>query len=453
MASSSGGYDKDFQQKPPDTLICHKCHLVARDPQQTRCDCNQIYCKSCLEILQSKSDKCSKCKKNFNSFPNELRALKIKVLQVKCDARHNGCKWVGVLWQLETHLKCCNLTEVQCPNNCSRKLLRKDLKRHLSSECPLRLHLCPHCKEEGQYQMIVHQHLETCPEIKVTCPYSGCGETMKQKVLHNSHLQICPQKPVSCSYKDIGCTHEVASADLEQHHTEYAAQHLTLLTAIVKEQKKAMVEMEQRLLTQVQETLQRQQTAVESRCQTLERQQQIQSAAIKDIAAHLQRQPIKLSSFSVAKRNNKVWYSNSFYHSGYKMSVCVHANGHRNAKDSHVSIFIHLMKGMHDNSLQWPLQGEVTFQLLNQLADKRHVSKSLQYTSDRVTTEGERGMGQGFDHFISHHNLEHNKGSGTQYLMDDSIYIRVSVKVTAKRPWLMAAPTENKEPQHPLFRR
>ena len=67
------------------------------------------------------------------------------------------------------------------------------------------------------------------------------------------------------------------------------------------------------------------------------------------------------------------------------------------------------------------------------------MSKTVYYMYDRVNMEGERGKGQGFDHFISHHNLGYNKGSGTQYLMDDYIYIQVSEELLQRDPglWLL----------------
>ena len=39
-----------------------------------------------------------------------------------------------------------------------------------------------------------------------------------------------------------------------------------------------------------------------------------------------------------------------------------------------ISVYVHVRKGHHDNSLTWPLIGEVTVTLLNQLADKDHYS-------------------------------------------------------------------------------
>lgn len=97
----------DFLEEPPEDLLCLLCHTLATDPQQTACDCAQLYCKACLERLKEPSNQCPKCKLPLRAFPDKLSAQRITALRVKCSAEMSGCGWSGELGQLETHSHTC----------------------------------------------------------------------------------------------------------------------------------------------------------------------------------------------------------------------------------------------------------------------------------------------------------------------------------------------------------
>ena len=67
---------------------------------------------------------------------------------------------------------------------------------------------------------------------------------------------------------------------------------------------------------------------------------------------------IKMSQFSQLKVNNDMWYSPGFctHTFGYKMCLRVYANGHGVGKGTHVSVYLHLMKGENDDDLTWPIK-------------------------------------------------------------------------------------------------
>ena len=90
------------------------------------------------------------------------------------------------------------------------------------------------------------------------------------------------------------------------------------------------------------------------------------------------------------------WYSPPFYSllRGYKMYLQVHCNGRGAGKGTHVSVFVHLMRGEFDDKLKWPFRGEVTVQLLSQEGRRGHSTKVVNFcdgSSDgvgcRVTDE------------------------------------------------------------------
>ena len=123
------------------------------------------------------------------------------------------------------------------------------------------------------------------------------------------------------------------------------------------------------------------------------------------------------------------------------MSLYVYANGFGNGKDTHVSCFICLMSGEYDDILEWPFQGEVTVELLNQLEDKNHCKYTIGFNESTPQECKERVVGKqygspwGYCQFISH---SHKSTLNCRYLKNDTLYFRISVKVTSTtKPWLV----------------
>ena len=117
------------------------------------------------------------------------------------------------------------------------------------------------------------------------------------------------------------------------------------------------------------------------------------------------------------------------------MCVRVDANGRSSGKNTHISVFVYLMRGEFDNDLKWPFRGDITIQLLNQLKDEGHCEKTISFTdkatpdrnAGRVTTK-ERACGWGYDKFIPHTELTFNHAKYCQYLMDDCLRFQVPIK-------------------------
>ena len=87
--------------------------------------------------------------------------------------------------------------------------------------------------------------------------------------------------------------------------------------------------------------------------------------------------------FANLKHNKEQWYSKPFlaFNEGYQVCLRVYADGFGDGKGTHVSVFLHLMKGAHDDELEqsghWPLRGTFTVELLNQLSDKDYHSRKM----------------------------------------------------------------------------
>ena len=118
---------------------------------------------------------------------------------------------------------------------------------------------------------------------------------------------------------------------------------------------------------------------------------------------------------------------------GYKMRLRVDANGNGSGTGTHVSVYVCLMRGEHDDQLKWPFQGDITIQLLNQKRDREHVEGIIQYSDAAIAdgyaarvTSGERATkGWGVAKFISNSAVESTTET-TQYLHNDCLKWRVT---------------------------
>ena len=146
-----------------------------------------------------------------------------------------------------------------------------------------------------------------------------------------------------------------------------------------------------------------------------------------------------LCKFEHLKSTSGRWFSPSFYshQRGYRLCLYVQSNGSGSGKGAHVSIYICIMQGQFDDSLQWPFREAVTIQLLNQIEEKNHVELINDFSdgvdpdyNNRVTGSiSTRTCGWGFQEFIPHISLEYNAAKNTQYLRKDTLRIRI-LKIT-----------------------
>ena len=144
---------------------------------------------------------------------------------------------------------------------------------------------------------------------------------------------------------------------------------------------------------------------------------------------------IKMTGIQEKKIDGKKWYSDPVYShfGGYKMCLCVYANGIAEGKGTHVSVGAFLMQGDNDENLKWPFKGSIKVSLLNQLEDGQHHIKELwspgsnipERYSRRVTAGEIAVAGWGQHEFISQQDLSYKGDKNCQYLKDDTLFFRV----------------------------
>ena len=139
-------------------------------------------------------------------------------------------------------------------------------------------------------------------------------------------------------------------------------------------------------------------------------------------------------NYNEHKRVGDQWYSVPFYSGidGYKLQLDVQANGFGIDKHTYLSVGVSLMKGEKDETLNWPLNSEISIQLLNWRENKGHVEMIINHYNLAIeyrtrVMDGETALASWVKfEVIPHKGLEYNADNNTEYLHNDTLCFRVS---------------------------
>ena len=137
---------------------------------------------------------------------------------------------------------------------------------------------------------------------------------------------------------------------------------------------------------------------------------------------------IVMDDYTEKLKTKEKWSSEPFFafERGYLMYLSVYPGGHDDGEGSHVSVYLHLMKGPYDDELEqsgyWPMRGTFTIDLLNVHYIHRY-SFTLNYflcelCTFRVRIGDEAPSGWGYPKYISHQFLP-------VYNLFDSLYFEI----------------------------
>ena len=155
----------------------------------------------------------------------------------------------------------------------------------------------------------------------------------------------------------------------------------------------------------------------------------------------------KMTDFHKYKEEERPFHSPLFSNqeNSYKMVIRVLSYDHIEGKGTHVSVYVHLMRGLFDSILSQPFTGSVQIELLNQLCDKHHLLKSITLPEDNklvpsgVADNEGTASGWGFPQFIALDQLGPHPELNRQYLKDDCLFFRISVILSEPRDWLQCS--------------
>ena len=139
----------------------------------------------------------------------------------------------------------------------------------------------------------------------------------------------------------------------------------------------------------------------------------------------------KITEFSRKKREAVAEkrlsiYSPPFFTSrtGYKMCARIYLNGDGLGKNTHVSLFIVIMKGEFDALLPWPFQQRVTFTLIDQ-ERRHHLSDTFQpdpASSSFQRPVNDMNVASGCPLFVSLDTL-----LAGRFIKDDTMFVRIAI--------------------------
>ena len=356
---------------------CPFCKYLLHDAVQI--SCGHWLCLECAEQLFARSkprcpnQECAELLAKANGpsfFADRFIRKAIARLDVLCANKKNGCNWKG---------KACD----------------------------------------------VYNHLQTCKFIRWSCKYCGDCTMLDEKEVH---LQSCPEVEVSCPLSVFGCrqTAKMTRSRLVGEHLagNGLLHHIEIMARCMKE-KATVSKYEQEIESLRSELLEKDQllASITNRIIALEKALQLNSSENEDRDYRLSL--IENSSFD----GTIVWKITDFhqriedartgkYNSifslpffsgryGYKMCLRMFPLGDGSGKGTHVSLFFVVMKGEYDDALQWPFTYTVTFKLIN-LAGGRDLTEKIKpdpHSNSFQKPTSDMNVATGSPRFVDHKQL------------------------------------------------
>ena len=391
------GFDCEFVECPPEALQseCPVCLQIIRDPYQVTC-CGYSFCHSCIERIKTDDKPCPTCNiKGFSDFPNKGLKRSLYAFKVRCSHQKDGCEWTGELGQLDTHLNIdplpeklldgCSLTNISCDFvkiGCGVKLPRKDLPEHM------------------RVNLLTHTSLLAISNAK-------------------QQAQIIDLAAENKSLRSNLEANSIEISNLKEKHALLLASHTGLQTDCGE--LKADNQRLNRELTALSQVVKTKGTAVPP---VNVPANVVQRTIVPLVPSDI----LTMTNFKQHKKGKGDWISPPVYthHQGYKICLRVVAYGQLAGKGTHVSVFIHFMRGEFDDFLQWPFRGTISLRLLDQLNGVDHKVFSAIYDDTREINicnrvlYGERAVkGFGSTLFIEHPELE------PKYLRNNTLMFQV----------------------------
>ena len=451
-------YNYEFVEPPPNRLICYICYFPCREAQLLEC-CSRAYCKSCLDKWEKSLTDNHVCPTRCSEPYKRIAFLEadrtIKSLKVYCPSKHHGsgCEWEGELCDVRKHLEQCKLIET-C------KYCRASFTHYPAS---------------NRYSVFVEHtkspqcRCEECGNLYRNCSClclcpNNCGQEICPHEI-GEHQKTCLYNEVFCEY----CQSKMFRKDLKEHNVEKEVEHsrISLENLLRKLNEGDVVQ----LITSISKTNEKRKSSYKEMTNSIGKLwnyvymiyailiallatfaynhiQNVKTYLCDPWSSTLQHTSekawygnqvapviLKVPDFTFMIKKYERWSNNSFltFAGGYRMCLVVKRKQISEDNTNTISANLHLMKGPHDDRLQnaglWPLSGNFTIELLNQLNDSNHYSHTFvlnKYTCEdcvhRVTQGEMAHSGYGINFLLYE-----------KYLKDDTLYFRISYKMDMSR--------------------
>lgn len=397
--SSRSGYDCDAAAPlPPRSIQCPICLQHLRNPHVISC-CGNEFCEACIQRVKRDGRPCPVCQEpDFTTFLHKKLTREVNSMIIYCKHREKGCDWKGERRHLKAHLnperaqggsaplqKGCDYQSVAC-TYCGERLQRRNIREHEVDICPKRP---VEAKLESFKRMTEKENRRLQQEL------SSIKESHKKEIRMIKHAHERAFSEVQWAHQQLS---QVYQRKLDEMKTSYEK--------LISEQKHVYQQQKEELgklrdiqqyhkvqideltklkqeLRQMNDRFVRVQAQVQAPCTCGEliAQQRAalatQNLTIASLKAHTT--PLTLTPFYFIvvnldhyQVNNYMFNSEPFYShaGGYKMLVTIYPNGVGERKNTHVSVYVGILRGEFDNQLRWPFSGSVTIEAYNRTLEQ-----------------------------------------------------------------------------------
>ncbi|XP_059060070.1 TNF receptor-associated factor 6 [Achroia grisella] len=373
--------------------IC--CHWL-RDPVQT--SCGHRFCIDCIVPWIKNSGYCPLDNDKLgmeNIFPDNFVKREILNLTLSCPNSSKGCKATVSPLDFESHLESC---KYNLPQTSSQ------------------------------------------PEIRVPCSFHavGCKETFNTENDMSNHLNNDTQNHLSYlmnAYSELKMSNDMSNANIDakeqeamvlwdapdKNNPEASSAPLNNTSALIRSVFERVVILEQR---------NREQAICIA---NLTKKVDVLSALTNynHVRYCMGNYIWKIECFKdrlqkMSQNHNSMLYSPGFYTSPYGYRFCLRLNISPQNPQC-FALHVHMMRSEHDNSLEWPFNGRISFAMINQY-DSDKTQKDTMMSISHLTAFKKptldicpRGFG-----YTTYAMIEDVVDNG--FVKDDTLIIRVQIK-------------------------
>lgn len=447
-------------------LICFICNLPCRRPQQLTCGCKT--CWQCICDYESDDDGNFKCINRDNYTECEAvqnkrdivfdpsAAKELAKLPIRCTNSEFGCKEIIPWVNLKRHLNVCRYDCTDCKFNCGQRI-----------RCTLQ-----------------DEHYDTCPNAIINCKYIafGCNFVNNPRSIRE-HYRLCIDEHMNMLLLEFSKfqTEKVQNDDrlatIESDLQIFKSDQTKLLNSVksgmdqlahnLDSKLKQVTDMIEDLRRRVHETPPRDNrgsasaSSVNSNVDLTYMQNQLSQCMehLKILDKHHVKMEESLSDFDIRLQcvetkscdGSIIWriseykrrkqeaimdkprslYSQPFYTSnhGYRLCARIYLNGDGTGKNTHVSLFVVIMRGDYDEILSWPFRHRITLALIGIRPNGTQEIMSDTFSPDPTSASFHKptspmNVASGCPRFIAHKDIE---APNSNYLINDSIYLKIYV--------------------------
>ncbi|XP_051899805.1 TNF receptor-associated factor 2-like [Pristis pectinata] len=423
---TDGGYvtntDWDYNRK----YYCGACGLLMRDPVQT--ECGHRFCETCHKKVLKELMMCPSCLRDKEIYERvsvatfekcfKDRAIAKEILNLEVSCLNQGCTWTGPLREREAeHKMNCEQNLRRCPFSvvgCEEMISNHKIEEHIQTS--IQHHLNCILRSLQQFRKVPYE----CPSLE--------GITGNRKEMDTEPNQWLKEKSQG----------ENAQEELKVKLQTFE-NIVTVLNREVGHTISTVVEQEKWI---------KEQDAVIAQLKSKIRQNE-KSICLKDVViADLQFRLEVLENTSydgtfvwgISDLSRKMQdaidgrtpsiLSPPFFtsHCGYKLCLRMYLNGDGVGANTHLSLFLVIMKGKYDPILEWPFSKKVTFKLLAQ-QDRNHQVVSA-FKPDIGSASFRRpthtmNVASGCPQFLP---LTHLRSNWRAYVADDTMFVKAIVE-------------------------